>query len=331
MPTVTCSARQTGGGANNDGTVFELVNNSGTYTPTTLLSFNGSNGAVPVAGLIADANGDLFGTTAGGGANGDGTVFELVNHSGTYTLTTLLSFNGSNGAAPFAGLIADANGDLFGTTSSGGANYVGTVFELVNNSGTYTPTTLLSFNGSNGANPIAGLIADANGDLFGTTTGGGANGDGTVFELVNNSGTYTPTTLLSFNGSNGAHPWAGLIADANGDLFGTTLYGGANNDGTVFEITNSGFVIATPIPTLLYGDTSGSLTDHQIGGDQTLTLDDHIGGTAYGDADEMTDHAQGGNDTLRGGYEATNICLATPTSCLTTPAAATTHCLEASG
>ena len=125
----------------------------------------------------------------------------------TATLTTLLSFNGSNGAYPVADLIADANGDLFGTTTAGGGTSgFGTVFELVNNSGTYTPTTLLSFDGSDGANPYAGLIADANGDLFGTTAGGGANNDGTVFELVNDSGTYTPTTLLSFDGSNGAVP-----------------------------------------------------------------------------------------------------------------------------
>ena len=294
-----------------------------TATITTLLAFDGSNGAFPFAGLIADANGDLFGTTPGGGANGDGTVFELVNNGGTYTLTTLLSFDGSNGTFPSAGLIADANGDLFGTTDAGGANNEGTVFELVNNSGTYTLTNLLSFNGSNGAQPIAGLLADANGDLFGTTAGGGANNQGTVFELVNNSGTYTPATLLSFNGSNGRLPFAGLIADANGDLFGTTQRGGSNDAGTVFEIANSGFVIATP--TALYGDTSGSLTDHEIGGDQTLILNDHIGGTAYGDANEMTDHAQGGNDTLSGGFEATNTCLATPTSCLATPAAATTH------
>src|SRR5215510_12833048 len=144
------------------------------------------------------------------------------------TLTTLLTFNGSNGAHLYAGLIADANGDLFGTTGNGGANGVslGTVFELVNNSATYTPTILLSFDGSNGAFPTAVLLADANGDLFGTTADGGANGDGTVFELVNNSGTYTPTTLLSFNGSNGAKPSAGLIADANGDLFSTTAEGG---------------------------------------------------------------------------------------------------------
>src|SRR5271165_4747763 len=115
-------------------------------------------------------------------------------------LTTLLSFNGSDGAGPRAGLIADAAGDLFGTTSLGGANGDGTVFELVNNGGgLYTPVTLLSFNGANGTNPYSGLIADAAGDLFGTTNSGGAGGNGTVFELVNHGGgAYTPTTLLSF-------------------------------------------------------------------------------------------------------------------------------------
>jgi uncharacterized repeat protein (TIGR03803 family) len=131
------------GGSNNHGTVFELVNNNGTYTLNTLLNFNGNNGSEPQAGLIADANGDLFGTTLGGGPNGYGTVFELVNNNGTYTLNTLLNFNGNNGSEPQAGLIADANGDLFGTTS-------GTVFELVNNNGTYTLNTLANFNGSNG-------------------------------------------------------------------------------------------------------------------------------------------------------------------------------------
>src|SRR5215468_10243866 len=108
----------------------------------------------------------------------------------TATLTTLGTFDGSNGAAPRGDLIADANGDLFGTTQFNGANDAGTVFELVNNSGTYTLTPLLSFDDSNGAFPVGGLIADANGDLFGTTTFGGASPDGgTVFELVNNSGT----------------------------------------------------------------------------------------------------------------------------------------------
>jgi len=110
--------------------------------------------------------------------------------------------------------------------------------------GAYTPVTLLSFNGTDGAYPYSGLIADAAGDLFGTTSGGGAPGRGTVFELVNHGGAYTPTTLLSFNGTNGAVPYAGLIADAAGDLFGTTFTDGpAGGNGTVFEITDSGFVL----------------------------------------------------------------------------------------
>jgi hypothetical protein len=225
--------------------------------------------------LIADANGNLFGTTEAGGANGAGTVFELVNtgtvSSPSYasTPTTLVTFNGSNGAIPFAGVIVDANGDLFGTTISGGANNDGTVFELVNigtvSSPSYasTPTTLVTFNGSNGAIPFAGLIADAKGDLFGIADFGGPGGGGTVFELVNtgtvSSPSYasTPTTLVSFDFFH-ARPVPSLIANANGDLFGT-IPGGTNNDGIVFEITGSGFVVA-PVMTDAILNSNGSTT-----------------------------------------------------------------------
>ena len=135
----------------------------------------------------------------------------------------------------------------------GGTNDLGTVFELVNHGGgNYTPTTLLSFNYTNGANPYAGLIADAAGDLFGTTNTGGADNLGTVFELVNHGGVaYTPVTLLSFNGANGLYPLSGLIADAAGDLFGTTRGGGADGYGTVFEITDSGFVVSPQPPIVM--------------------------------------------------------------------------------
>ena len=118
------------------------------------------------------------------------------------------------------------------------------MFEIAHSGNGYGPvTTLASFNGSNGAYPLAGLIADANGDLFGTTEEGGQSGDGTVFEIAHGGNGYGPvTTLASFNGNNNALSIAGLIADANGDLFGTTDGGGQGNGGTVFEITNSGFV-----------------------------------------------------------------------------------------
>ena len=211
---------------------------------STLVSFNGSDGGTPDAGLIADANGDLFGTTTSGGVSGKGTVFEIIKTSFGYESapTTLLSFNGSDGETPFAGLIADANGDLFGTTYNGGANDDGTVFEIAKSSTGYAsaPTTLVSFNGADGATPFAGLIADANGDLFGTTTSGGGSNSGTVYVIVKTSSGYAsaPTTLVSFNGSDGATP-LGLIADANGDLFGTTNVGGANGTGTAFEIAKT--------------------------------------------------------------------------------------------
>ena len=218
-----------------------------------LFNFDGTHGGVPEAGLIADAAGDLFGTTSAGGANNHGTVFEIAKTASGYasTPTVLVSFDGTHGGVPVAGLIADAAGDLFGTTPAGGANNDGTVFEIVKTASGYasTPTVLFSFDNTHGAVPLAGLIADAAGDLFGTTSAGGANNRGTVFEIVKTASGYasTPTVLFSFDTTHGARPEAGLIADAAGDLFGTTSNGGANNHGTVFEIvkTASGYA-STP-------------------------------------------------------------------------------------
>jgi uncharacterized repeat protein (TIGR03803 family) len=254
------------GGVSGYGTVFEIVKTSSDYgTPATLVSFDNTNGANPVAGLIADANGNLFGTTMAGGASGDGTVFEIVKISGGYasTPTTLVSFNNTNGAVPIAGLVTDANGDLFGTTLVGGASGNGTVFEIVKTSSGYasTPTTLISFDDLNGALPAASLIADASGNLFGTTEAGGALEDGTVFEIVKTSSGYasTPTTLVTFEDTNGAVPAANLVADANGNLFGTTYQGGALEDGTVFEIVKiSGGYASTPTTLVTFDNTNGA-------------------------------------------------------------------------
>jgi uncharacterized repeat protein (TIGR03803 family) len=238
------------GGPSGEGTVFEIAKTSSGYasTATTLVSFNGTNGANPVGGLMADASGDLLGTTQFGGASNDGTVFEIAKTSAGYasTAATLVSFSGANGANPYAGLVADANGDLFGTTYAGGASGEGTVFEIAKTSSGYagTATTLVSFNGANGANPFAGLIVDGNGNLFGTDNAGGPSDYGTVFEVAKTSSGYanTPTVLVNFDGANGANPQAGLVADVNGNLFGTTYNGGASGVGTVFELTNGGFV-----------------------------------------------------------------------------------------
>ena len=170
---------------------------------------------VPQTGLFVDANGDLFGTTDAGGANGYGTVFELLNGGAGYTLNTLVNFTGNAGAAPgadaFGGLIADANGNLFGATSEANGVGFGTVFELVKGSSGYTFTNLVNFTSigaAPGANPDGALSTDANGDLFGTTNSGGANGVGTVFELVKGSAGYTLNTLVNFTGSGGGAPGA---------------------------------------------------------------------------------------------------------------------------
>jgi uncharacterized repeat protein (TIGR03803 family) len=220
-----------------------------------LANFNGTDGAHPRAGLIADASGNLFGTTAIGGTNNAGTVFEIAKTADGYanTPTVLVSFNGTDGSFPIAGIV-DASGNFFGTMESGGADGLGTVFEIAKTADGYanTPIVLASFNAGDGAYPFGGLIADARGNLFGTTSGGGANGLGTVFEIAKSADGYanTPTVLISFNGTNGADPFGGLIADARGNLFGTASGGGANGFGTVFEVTGSGFV-----PPLIFAGT----------------------------------------------------------------------------
>jgi hypothetical protein len=255
-----------GGGANGAGMMFEIAKTGGSYagTPTTLVSFDGINLGFVESGLIVDAAGDLFGESPSNGAYDDGAVFEIAKTGGGYASTpnTLASFNGADGRVPDGGLFSDAAGDFFGTTAGGAANY-GTVFEIAKTGGGYasTPTTLATFNGTNGVEPQGSLIMDAAGDIFGTTEFGGASNDGTVFEIAKTGSGYTstPTILFSFNGTNGANPFAGLIADAAGDLFSTTSQGGANGAGTAFELTGAGFQLTAP-PVLSGGGNSVNYT-----------------------------------------------------------------------
>ncbi len=244
------------GGTDNEGTVFEIAKTRHGYAsaPITLVSFTGADGAYPERSLIVDAEGDLFGTTYKGGVNGDGTVFEIAKtrHGYASTPTTLASFNDANGRSPLCTLVADAAGNLFGTTAQGGLDGDGTVFEIIKTRHGYasTPTTLVNFSGPDGAAPEANLIIDAAGNLFGTAYSGGAANAGTVFEIAKTQQGYatSPTTLVSFTGADGANPDSGLTADAAGNLFGTTYQGGTNNDGTLFEVADSGFLPHTVSP-----------------------------------------------------------------------------------
>ena len=221
------------GGTNSGGTAFQVMTNK---TLTTLVSFNisGNAGNSPYAGLVQANDGSLYGTTYQGGTNGHGTIFKLTTNG---TFTSLYSFTGTNdGGNPYAGLVQGPDGNFYGTTFNGGTNGYGTVFEFATNG---TLTTLAAFGNTNGANPQAALLLASDGNFYGTTFAGGAYTNllglscGTVFKLGTNG---TLTTLISFDGTNGASPEAGLIQSTDGNFYGTTTDGGTNGYGTVFQL-----------------------------------------------------------------------------------------------
>jgi len=232
-----------GGGASGVGTVFKL-DRAG--TETVLHSFTGPDGASPVAGLIRDKEGNLYGTTYGGGlqkcflsggsAAGCGVVFK-VDTAGEETV--LHSFTGPDGANPAAGLVRDKEGNLYGTTSGGGllTNCLGlgcgVVFKLDT---TGAETVLYAFTGPDGADPLADLVRDKAGNLYGTTFSGGTSNQGTVFKL-DTKGTETVLHSFTFTGLDGGGPESGLVLDEAGNLYGTTLWGSTSGDGTVFKLT----------------------------------------------------------------------------------------------
>jgi uncharacterized repeat protein (TIGR03803 family) len=230
------------------GTVFELTPQAdGRWTEKILHSFGqtSTDGYQPLAGLIFDASGNLFGTTYFGGAFFEGTVFELTRRpNGTWLerIPHHFNANGTDGFNPAAGLVLDAAGNLYGTTYQGGHN-LGTVFKLTPKTGVgWTETILHAFGnsaGTDGYNPVSGLILDSAGNLYGTTPVGGSNNVGIVFKLTPAAGSWTETVLHTFNadGTDGYNSYAGLVFDSSGNLYGTTNIGGTVRDGTVFEIT----------------------------------------------------------------------------------------------
>ena len=228
------------------GTVFEIAH--GSTAMTTLASFNSTNGADPAGPLVMDCSGNLYGTTAQGGypglgsdpvdPAGNGTVFEITH--GSTMITTFATLETASASQPQAAPVFDSGGNLYGTTLLGGANHLGAVYEIAH--GSALITTIASFNSANGAIPAAPVVFDSAGNLYGAATGGGANGDGTVFEIVH--GGTTITTLASFNSPNDADP-NDVILDSSGNLYGTTEDGGASSFGTIFEIARGSTTITT--------------------------------------------------------------------------------------
>jgi len=221
------------GGNSGWGTIFSITS-GGTFGA--LHSFTGvADGSFPYAELMQGVDGNLYGTTLEGGvSNGWGTVFRITPDG---SVSNLYSFTGgADGGSPEARLVQGVDGSLYGTTSEGGASSSGTVFKMSTNG---TLATLYSFSGgSDGGFPYAGVIQAGDGNLYGTTTGAGQFSDGTVFKITTNG---ILATLHSFaGGSDGSFPSAGLIQGGDGNLYGTTAYGGTYDDGTVFQITTNG-------------------------------------------------------------------------------------------
>jgi uncharacterized repeat protein (TIGR03803 family) len=230
---------------------LSCVSAASAATEEVLHTFMGvtQRGAAPQGSLVADAAGNLYGTTLRGGAYGYGTVFEVTPGSdGKWKESVLYSFqNGNDGASPNPGLVFDAAGNLYGTSSSRG---FGSVFELSPSSKGWTETTLYAFQGgSDGVGPNGDLVFDTAGNLYGTTVGGGGSnncGCGVVFELtLGAGGEWTESVIHTFTSyPDGSTPEGGLVIDEDGNLYGTTEYGGtwsANGPctpgcGVVFEM-----------------------------------------------------------------------------------------------
>ncbi|MBZ5574560.1 MAG: hypothetical protein LAO09_22110 [Acidobacteriia bacterium] len=236
----------TEGGGYQRGTVYQLSPTSGFHI---IYAFHGADGRQPQGNITLDADGNIYGATFFGGdlnscfGYGCGVVFKLsppINGRG-WTETVLYSFTGKHdGTYPYAGIVFDRAGNLYGTTQFGGASNQGVVFELTPTPVGWTENVLYSFGGDDGAQPLGRIVLDSAGNLYGTTESGGLYGRGTVFELSPNDsevGQWKFTLIHSFSPSDGAAPGAGLVLDDVGNLYGTTQIGGMNNDGNVFELT----------------------------------------------------------------------------------------------
>jgi uncharacterized repeat protein (TIGR03803 family) len=246
------------GGASGLGTVYQLTT-SGSLT--TLHAFTGSppDGATPLAGVVTGSDGNFYGTTTSGGADGFGTVFRLIlPTTGTAatsgSFSTIYSFtSGTDGSDPQATLVAGTDGELYGTTVAGGASGHGTVFRITL---TGSLDVLYSFTGGDdGGSPMSGVTFGDDGNLYGTTVAGGSNSFGTVYQLQL-AGSGSLNTIHAFaSGADGASPFAGLALGTDGNFYGAAEAGGTANFGTLYQVNTTGSGLAY---TTLFTFTSGA-------------------------------------------------------------------------
>ncbi|MGD0932221.1 MAG: choice-of-anchor tandem repeat GloVer-containing protein [Candidatus Korobacteraceae bacterium] len=247
------------GGSAGLGAAYKLVHNGANWTASALHEFTGgTDGARPAARVMVGPDGSLYGTTVAGGSNsncgeytGCGTVFQLSPPASIckavlcpWNETVLYRFpGGPDGGVPGTGdILFDRQGNIYGTTQSGGAHDAGTVYMLTPSNGTWVHSVIYSFTGGqDGGYPMAGVIADAAGNLYGTTQSGGSGNGGTIYELSPSGSGWSESTLHALNSSTeGAYIQAGLIFDSAGNLYGAAAAGGPNGSGTVFQLAPSG-------------------------------------------------------------------------------------------
>jgi uncharacterized repeat protein (TIGR03803 family) len=237
----SCCAGDYGGGS-----VFRLTpTRGGRWKFTVLYSFQRADGQVPFDSVTFDQQGNLYGTTAAAGLYGDGAVFKLTpTLAGPWSIEVLHYFSGgdSDGAAPIGGVVLDNSGNLYGTTNAqGSATGEGVVFKLTpDGTGGWAETIIHQFGvfPGDGSEPRATLLFGKGGELFGTTWQGGDFSFGTVFKLTPSpNGVWTETIVYSFTGGqDGGNPYASVIMDSAGSLYGTAYDGGQYGLGTVFKI-----------------------------------------------------------------------------------------------
>jgi uncharacterized repeat protein (TIGR03803 family) len=292
------------GGTFGGGTVFE-VTPAGVHT--VLYNFTGgADGGEPYKGVTLDAQGNLYGTavTGGGGSceGGCGVVYKLANSGGTWTQSVIHAFTGGNdGSGPGSGLTFDKHGNLYGTTPTGGVKGQGVIYQLKPEASAWTLSVLHTFTGgSDGAGGSAGrLIFDASGNIYGVATVGGADGDGTVFEMLIVQGKWQLKTLYAFKDQpDGALPYGGVILDKSGNLYGTTYYAGANDVGTVYKLTRGSNSWAETVLYSFKGGADGSSPISTLVADSAGNLygttSDGGGGCGCGVIFKMTPKANGG-------------------------------------
>ena len=231
------------GGLTKNGTVYKLTPTSqGQWTESLLHAFNGDDGDTP-NDLTIDGQNDLYGTTQGGGSLSNGVVFEIAADTGAYSVLYNFGLGNNDGKGPSGKLFQDSTGNLYGTTEAGGKYGYGVVFKLSPAGSGWNETIVYNFGvGLTDAKiPVGGVVMNGSGDIYGTTCYGGSELHGTVFVLSLSDEVWTEQIIHNFGVSEGdGHcPLGAPLLDDSGNIFGTTISGGAKNQGTVFELSPS--------------------------------------------------------------------------------------------